>query len=181
MRLVAIGFVFAVVFAPAEVSAAPSQLYGKSVTVNWSETRSQRAVGLEAGFRPVSIPFTLTVYIGTEGHIFRRLFAITPNGRQSGASDRAGASGSGANGSFLVQFQGNSMIASGSSGGFAQRVQVTFDGGFGNCTAQVIAAKQAGSKTVMLRSIASGMTIEVESASAGAASCSVAQGNPFAH
>jgi hypothetical protein len=33
----------------------------------------------------------------------------------------------------------------------------------------------------MLRSIASGATIEVESVSAGSASCSIAQGNPFAN
>jgi len=35
--------------------------------------------------------------------------------------------------------------------------------------------------TIMLRSLASGATIEVWSVSAGAATCAVAQGNPFAH
>ena len=44
MRFITMGFV-AAVLAPAGASAAPSQLYGKSVTVRWSETRSQRAVG----------------------------------------------------------------------------------------------------------------------------------------
>jgi hypothetical protein len=33
----------------------------------------------------------------------------------------------------------------------------------------------------MIRSIASGANIEIESASAGAASCAVSEGNPFAH
>jgi hypothetical protein len=181
MRFVTMGFVVAAGLAPAVANAAPSQLYGKSVTVRWSETRSQRAVGQEAAFHPVSLPFTMTVYIGTEGHIFRRIFAVTPNGRQSGAKDRAGASGSSANGSFAVQFQGNTMVASGSNGGFGLHVQVTFDSGFTGCTAEVIGAKQSGSRTVMLRSIASGLTIEVESVSAGAASCAVAKGNPFAN
>lgn len=179
MRPVAIGLVVAVVLTPAGVIAAPSQLYGRSVTVSWTDTRSQRVVGLQPAFQPIAIPFTLTVYISTEGHIFRRLVAIA-DGR-SGADERVGASHSGANGGFSVQFQGNSMIAIGSSGGFAHRVQVTFDGGFGNCTARVIAAMQSGSKTAMLRSTTTGYTIEVESASAGAASCSIAQGNPFTH
>jgi hypothetical protein len=180
MRVVAMGFVIAAALVPCAAAAAPSQLYGKSVTVKWSETRNQRAVGQEPAFHPVSLPFTMTVYISSEGHLFRRIFAVTPSGRQSGAKDRVGASGSGANGSFAVQFQGNAMVASGSNGGFGLRIQVTFDSGFSGCTAQVIGAKQSGSKSVMLRSIASGATIEVESVSAGPASCSVAQGNPFA-
>ena len=179
MRLVAIGLVVAVVLTPAGVIAAPSQLYGKSVTVSWTDTRSQRAVGLQPAFQPIAIPLTLTVYISTEGHIFRRIVA-TGNGR-SGADDRVGASHSGPNGGFSVQFQGDSMIVNDLSGGFAHRIRVTFDGGVGNCTAQVIAAKQAGSRTVMLHSITTGNTIEVASASAGAASCSVAPGNPFTH
>jgi hypothetical protein len=181
MRAIAMAFGVAAGLAPCAAAAAPSQLYGKSVTVNWSETRSQRAVGQEPAFHPVSIPFTLTVYVSSEGHIFRRLSSITPNGRQSGAKDRVGESSSGANSSFAAQFRGNAMVASGSNGGFGLHVEVTFDSSFGGCTAQVIAAKQSGSRTVMLRSIASGATIEVESASAGSASCSVAQGNPFAN
>ncbi len=179
MRAIAMGFLIAIGLAPLAAQAAPSQLYGKSVTVKWSETRSQRAVGQETAFHPVSLPFTMTVYVGTEGHIFRRLFAVTPNGRRSGAKDRVGASGSSANGSFAVQFQGNTMVASGSNGGFGLHVQATFDSGFSSCTAQVIGAKQSGSRSVMLRSIASGLTIEVESVSTGPASCAVAQGNPF--
>ncbi len=181
MRLAAMGFVIVAALVPAAAAAAPPQLYGKSITVSWSETRSQRAVGQEQAFHPVSIPFTMTVYISTEGHIFRRMFAVTPNGRQSGAKDRVGDSRSGANGGFSVQFQGNSMISNASNGGFGLHVQVTFDSAFSSCTAQVIGAKQSGSKTVMLRSIASGATIEVESVSSGSASCSVAQGNPFAN
>jgi hypothetical protein len=172
--------VAAAVAVPVSARAAPSQLYGKAVTVSWSETRSQRAAG-EPAFHPVSIPFTLTIYISTEGHIFRRIFAVTPNGRTSGSKDRTGASSSGASAAFSAQFQGNAMIASASNGGFGLLVRVTFDGGFASCTAQVIGAKQSGSKTVTLRSVASGSMIEVESVSAGPASCSVAQGNPFAN
>jgi hypothetical protein len=181
MRPFAMAFVVATGLAPCAAAAAPTQLYGRSVAVSWTETRSQRAVGQEPAFHPVSIPFTMTVYVSSEGHIFRRLSSTTPNGRQSGAKDRVGTSGSSGNGSFVVQFQGNAMVAGGSNGGFGLHVQATFDSSFGSCTAQVIGAKQSGSKTVMLRSIASGATIEVESVSTGAATCAVAQGNPFAN
>jgi len=181
MRAAAIAIVSAIALAPAAAIAAPAQLYDKSITVSWSESRSQRAVGLEPAFRPVSIPSRFTVYVSTKGNIFKRIFSMTPDGRQSGARDRAGASNSGGGGSVSVQFQGNAMIASASNGGYGMRIQVTFDSGFGSCTAQVVGGKQAGSKTVTLRSVASGQTIEVESVSAGAATCAVAQGNPFAN
>src|SRR5438128_1906958 len=38
---------------PVGATAAPREFYGKSVTVTWTETRSQRDAG-EAAFRPVS-------------------------------------------------------------------------------------------------------------------------------
>src|SRR5579859_6193804 len=100
MRVVVMAFLLAAALVPVAAAAAPSQLYGKSVTVKWTETRSQRAVGQEPAFHPVSLPFTMTVYVSSEGHIFRRISAITANGRQSGAKDRVGASGSSGNGSF---------------------------------------------------------------------------------
>jgi len=181
MRTSAAGILVIMLFAPLAAQAAPKALYGKSVTVSWSENRSQRAVGQEPAFRPVSIAQRFTVYVSTEGNIFKRIFSMTPDGRQSGTKDRVGASGSGATGSSSLQFQGNAMIATASNGGYCMRIQVNFDPGFGSCTAQVIGARQSGSKSVMLPSVASGATIEVESVSAGPASCAIGQGNPFAN
>jgi len=60
-------------------------------------------------------------------------------------------------------------------------VQVDFDGAFASCSAQVIAAKQSGARTVTTRSVASGASIEIESVSASAATCSIGAGNAFAH
>lgn len=170
----------AMLMLPAGANAAPSGLYGKSVRVSWTETRSQRAVGQQPAFQPVSIPFTVTVYISTEGRPFQRITSTSPGGVRGG-KEKVGASGSGAVGGFALQFQGNTMVLSRSNGGYGSRAQVTFDSGFSSCTAQVIAAKESGSKSITLRSIATGQTIEVESVSAGSASCSITNGNAFAN
>src|SRR5258708_26795333 len=104
MRLFVVGLVVAAVVGPVSAQAACSAVYGKSVTVNWNEPRSQRAVGQEAGFHPVSIPFALTVYISTEGHIFRRMFAVASTGRTSGAKEAVGPSSGANGGDSSIQF-----------------------------------------------------------------------------
>jgi len=80
-----------------------------------------------------------------------------------------------------VQFQGNTIVSSRSNGGFGLLVRVTFDGGFSGCTAQVVAAREAGAKSITLRSIVTGGNVDVESVSAGGASCSIKEGNAFAN
>ena len=160
---------------PLGAEAAPSGLIGKSITVSWNETRSQRDVGTEAAFHPVSIPFTFTVYFGTGGHVFKRIFAMSASGRASGAQDKVGSGGA------AVSFSGNTMVGTNSIGGAARRIQVNFDGNFSSCTAQVATAKVAGAKTAAVKSIATGGMVEFESVSAGAATCAIAQGNPFAN
>jgi len=180
MRALAASLLIVAAIGSSTAQAAPTELYGKSVVVNWSESRSQRAVGMEPAFHPVSLPFTLTVYVSSQGNIFRRVFSVSSNGRASGSQDRTGAAKTGANGGYSVQFSGKTMVVSGANGGFANRITATFDSGLTSCTAQVISAKQSGAKTVMLRSIASGANIEVESVSAGAATCSITQGNALA-
>jgi hypothetical protein len=69
------------------------------------------------------------------------------------------------------------------TGGFtasARRVAVNLDSSFERCTAQVITAKEVGAKVGVWRGIGSGQMLEVESVSAGPASCSVKSGNVFA-
>src|SRR5204863_5065218 len=110
---------------PVGAAAAPRELYGKSIAVNWTETRSQRDVG-ETAFRPVSIPFTFTAYVGTEGHVFRRIFAVAASRRASGGEDRVGKSGG--DGAVAASFSGHTLTSTTTFGGAARRMQVTFDG-----------------------------------------------------
>jgi hypothetical protein len=175
MKRFAIGAVVLACWPVTAEAAAPNALIGKSVTVSWNETRSQRDVGAESAFHPVSIPFTFTMYYGTGGHVFKRMFTVAASRRASGSEDKVGGGGA------AISFSGNKMIGTNSFGGAARRIEITFDGNFSSCAAQVVTAKLAGAKTAVVKSIATGGMIEFESVSAGSASCAIAQGNPFAN
>jgi hypothetical protein len=77
-----------------------------------------------------------------------------------------------------VSFQGNTLIASANNHGLGRRIRVTFDGG-SSCSAEVLTGK-AGAGVTTVRSNATGKMMELESVSAGPASCSVQEGNAFA-
>jgi hypothetical protein len=157
--------------------AAPKELYGKSVTVSWLETRSQRD-GQSGPFKPVGLPFTNVFYISTEGRLFARSSTRSPGG--AGAIDRVGTSGGNAAGDARnVTFSGNRIVSNAKFQGAARHIEIGFDPGFSSCTAQVITAMPSGAKTAVVRSITTGSNVEFESVSAGPASCSIATGNPF--
>ena len=173
MKKILVAALFAAIASPA--LAAPQGLYGKTVTVTWTETRSQRQMG-ETTFKPVGLPFTFQLYLSSEGRPFKRLTSVSSSGRRSGTKEGVG---SGANAS--VSYQGNNtVIATNSSGGLGRRVQVTLDSGFSSCSAQVISGKSGGG-VAAVKSVATGNMVEFESVSAGAASCSVQNGNAFAN
>jgi hypothetical protein len=179
VTLVVVSSSLALVAAADAASAAPRQLYGKSVTVSWSETRSQRRVG-EQAFRPVTVSLQRNIYVSSAGRVFSRTHASTRRG--SGSAESIGTGGTNfSGGARNVQFQGNSLIMTAGFTGAARRVQINFDSGFQSCSAQVITAKQVGARTGSWRGIAGqGARLEVESVSAGPASCSIRSGNVFA-
>jgi len=191
LQKLALPFLCAVAFAlPAFTaahagSAPPKQLYGKSVVVSWTETRSQRPVG-EQNFRSVSVNLQRSVYVSTAGRVFSRTNASSSGSGArrrgvSGAAENVGTSGANfGGGASNVQFQGNSIVMTGGFTASARRVTVNFDSGFESCTAQAITAKEVGAKVGVWRGIGSGRMLEVESVSAGPASCSVKSGNVFA-
>jgi hypothetical protein len=157
--------------------AAPQSLYGKTLRVTWNESRSQRVQG-EGEFKSVSIPLSYTVYVSSKGQLFKRLTSTTSSGRQSASKDRVGASGADSQGSGNVSFQGNTVIATANNGGLGRRIRIAFDGG-SSCSAEVLTGK-AGAGVATVRSNATGKMMEFVSVSAGAASCSVQDGNAFA-
>jgi hypothetical protein len=160
------------------VTAAPQSYYGKTFRVSWTETRSQRDAG-ETAFRPVSLPFTYTVYVSSKGQLFTRVTSMSASRRAVGSKDRVGTSGSGPDGAGRATFQGNTLTATRSSGGLGRQIRVTFDGG-SSCSATVVTGKSGGG-VASVRSIPTGGMVEFESVSAGAASCSVQDGNAFAN
>lgn len=136
-------------------AAPPKQLYGKSITVSWTETRSQRDSQAGPAFKPVGIPFSTVYYISTEGRLFTRGSARSPGG--AGSVDRVGTSGSNAAGDARnMSFSGNRIVSSTSFQGAARQTTITFDPGFSSCTAQVITGMPPGKKSVTVRSISTG-------------------------
>jgi hypothetical protein len=158
--------------------AAPQSFYGKTLKISWNEARSQRVQG-EGAFKSVSIPLSFTVYISTQGQLFKRLTSTTANGRASGSKDRVGDGGSSADGAGAVTFQGNTLISTANNHGLGRRIRITFDGG-SSCSAEVLTGKTGGG-VATVRSTATGKMIEFESVSAGPAACSVQMGNAFAN
>ncbi|MBI3702246.1 MAG: hypothetical protein HY242_17630 [Afipia sp.] len=153
--------------------SAPQSFYGKTLKVTWNETRSQRVHG-EGEFQNRSVPLSFTVYVSSKGQLFRRL--TSSSSKTTGSTDRVGDSTAGSQGAGTIAFQGNTMIYTANNGGLGRRVRVTFDGG-SSCSAEILTGT-SGSQTV--RSNATGKMMDVQSVSAGAASCSVQDGNAFA-
>jgi hypothetical protein len=158
--------------------AAPQSLYGKTLRVTWNEARTQRVRG-EGEFKSVSIPLSYTVYVSSKGQLFKRLTSTNATGRYTGSKDRVGVSGSSADGSGSVSFQGNTLIHTANNNGLGRRIRITFDGS-SSCSAEVLTGK-AGTDTAIVRSNATGKMLEFQSVSAGPASCSVQEGNAFAN
>lgn len=160
------------------LAAAPQSLYGKTLRVTWNESRSQRVQG-EGEFKSVSIPLSYTVYVSSKGQLFKRLTSTTASGKHTGSKDRVGMSGSDDQGAGSVSFSANTLISTTNNGGLGRRIRVSFDGG-SSCSAEVLTGK-AGKGVATVRSNATGKMLEFESVSAGAASCSVQEGNAFAN
>ena len=79
-------------------AAVQSQLFGKSLTISWSETRLQRAED-EEEFRSVNASHSIRIYFSAVGRLFSRETVSTGAGSGTGNNEpgnpRLTASGSG--------------------------------------------------------------------------------------
>jgi hypothetical protein len=64
-------------------------------------------------------------------------------------------------------------------GSGVQRLSITFDSGFGGCSANVVRAKWEGKSSITTMGLVVARPIEILSYSVGTASCSVQDGNVF--
>ena len=177
-NLMALGFAGAIALCGSTAQASPSQLYGKSVVVSWTEEREQRVNG-EQTTRNVGRSGSFSVYLSSSGKPFSRMsYAFSGNrgGLKHGKKDAVGGEGSG---NRKVAFSGNTMsVGMGMSGG-ARNILATFDGGFSSCSAQVLTGKEGGSSSIRAKSMVNGNDIEILSVKTGAASCRIQDGNVF--
>lgn len=179
-RLIAIGtagVVATTMPAPSSAQGAPLELHGKSIVLGWTETRTQRRAGSDAPFRQVGIAQSLSVYVSSQGRLFSRRTATNPKGG-GGKREGVGATGRSATGGVRSsRFEGGKLVVSTELADGARLITVSFSGG--GCAAGIVVAREAGRATMRVKSFADGGMIEVQSVTAGGASCSIRQGNVF--
>jgi hypothetical protein len=61
----------------------------------------------------------------------------------------------------------------------ARRISITFDAGYGSCTARVIWGREGGTGALRGRNPITGRRYEIVSVDSGTPSCSIASGNVF--
>ena len=156
-------------------AAPPRELYGKSVSVSWTETREQRPAGQEA-WRQIDGSHTLKIYVSDAGRVFNNeSYSV----RGLSAEREGQIAGSGKGRSF--NFSGRSLVILMASGGGATRIIVEFDAGFGSCSAQVTRAKEAGERSFAHTAELSRPTSRSDPRRIGGASCGIRSGNVFAN
>jgi hypothetical protein len=158
-------------------SAAPPQLYGKSVVVSWTETRLQTTDVSES---PTSRTASarLAVYVSDKGRAFSRVSMTVDRRRGSRSGERDAVQGEGS--ARSVSFSGNSMTVAAPRGDAgAMMIAVTFDAGFSGCSAHVAIGKANGAQSSRFTSMVTGRQYTLFSAQASGESCSVQSGNVF--
>jgi hypothetical protein len=169
---VAAGLTAAIVASSAE-AAPPKELYGKTVTISWTETREQRPVG-EQAWRQVHGSVAMYLYVSDAGRIFNNVSYATG----AGSAERSGEIAGG--GKRSVNFSGQSLqILMPSGAGSATRITADFDAGFSSCSAQVTRATESADTIVRRYSAIIKQDNEIRSTQVGGASCSIKAGNAF--
>ena len=169
--LIVAGAILLLAAAKPAQAGPPAQLLGKSVVIDWSDTRSQRD-GDNPEYHTVSGSHTLSVYISTAGRTFIRQVNRTRAG--SGRRDQA----PGQSGSRTAVFDGQTMTVFGQTRGGAQRTVVHFEGGFTGCSAATGLGFQSGQTSVSVSPI-TGRRVEMRSLAVTGINCSVRNGNVF--
>jgi hypothetical protein len=173
--------------AVAQAGSAPKELYGKSITVQWSESVTGRKGGDQVT-RNWFQGHLINIYISSAGRLFVRRTGSGDGsaGRAYGGMGAAQPSGHGvstapgqSDAQDRVDFQGRSIVVYSEFQSGARRIAVDlYDGGTG-CKATVINGKQAGKNIVQQNSVRG--EIEVSSIQIGSSvTCSVRDGNVFA-
>jgi hypothetical protein len=183
-----------VLSAPGVAAAAtfPAPLLGKSVSVNWTASRQQKFEGMnDVVFKALSM--SMQVYISTAGRAFTKESVFS----SGGGSLRGGRGGRGGFGlSFqgeqgpgdarssvgrndVVHMEGGALMVDRKLLEGARRISITFDAGYGSCTARVIMAREGGTGALRVRNPILGRRSEILSEDNGTPSCSIASGNVF--
>jgi hypothetical protein len=177
----------------ADAATFPAPLLGKSVIVSWTANRQQKFEGTdEVVSRSVSA--SLRVYISTAGRTFIKESVSGGGGMGRDRDGRGGGRGRGT--SFegeqapgdpassmgrndVVHMEGGALMVDRKMIEGARRISITFDAGYGSCTARVIVGREGGTGALRGRNPVNGRRFEIISVDIATPSCSIASGNVF--
>ena len=181
MRSIGIFTLAVVVVVPVVAKAAvPQQLYGKSIVITTSESRTSRPVGGGPSV-DATASSKLSVYVSSAGRPFVRSDRTLNNRRGSERKAIDTGPGGGSIGVAVagnVQFSGNTMVVNMQMASGARRITATFDSSFSGCTGSVINGREGG-KAMVIRSRYTGENREVTAIQSSVTGCSVQAGNVF--
>lgn len=165
--------------AVAHAGSAPKELYGKSITVVWSETVTQRWLDSDRQEHNTGASRTMNIYISTTGRPFVRLmnvgFGFNPNRGSSGWRPSLSESAPGeAVAKDRVDFEGRSIVVYRQFRSGARRIGIDLDDT--TCKAAVVNGREGGKNIEW--STGHGRA-EVSSVQIGSVSCSIREGNVF--
>ena len=167
----------------AQANAAPEALKGKTITISWTEIRSEKVDSLDSEMLSVSVRFLLKVYVSEKGRSFTRM--IRNGGPGSGRNPRTYNSDQGPvdqnslGTAGNVSFSGQKMMVTRTFNSGARQVSAVFDSGFASCSARIIVGKQAGSGGYLAGRTMNGRNEYIFSSAVSGESCSIATGNEF--
>jgi hypothetical protein len=157
--------------------SAPSELYGKTVILSWSEHRVQKTQAGDIKKGTTSSQFR--VYISTAGRLFstfERRNAATGRSNKSDQGPDGGTTVSGVGqGSRSTRFEGGQLLSENAMRSGARRIQAAFDSNYRNCTLQVLYGKQAGAP--LYHRAMDGRMYTIISTEVISPTCSISDGN----
>jgi hypothetical protein len=169
----------------ASAAAAPSQLYGKSVLIQWAEGRSQKFPDGTTNHRVVHANFVM--YVSEAGRVFmqsarhvvnRRGKAVVSAGRSKGpGGDEIKTANMRYSGKGQWKGQIYTSVVSYQSG--ARRLVLTFDPGFGSCKLELTHGKEQGAGGMVHHGMTGRLTMTT-SVDVSGQTCSIRAGNALA-
>ena len=156
---------------PANATAAPPQLYNKTITTTATVSVSARADDGTMATYPRVVRRTL--YISSKGRVFSRV--ERQSGRNQTTTERS-PDETGKN----IRFEGNRLIGVLTFPSGAAQMVINFDTGFSSCSTSVLFGREGG-QGIRFKGLNGKMYTQQGPFNVSGQSCSIRDGNPFAN
>jgi hypothetical protein len=159
-------------------SVPPKELYGKSITLQWSQSHTGKTLD-DPIPRQWGRAISVNIYISTTGRPFMRQFETTtggfnPHGITNNYGQVTREAAPNESNSAHFDFQGRSVLLYRQFKSGVRRIAIDVDGSGTSCKATVINGREGGKDILQPRA-------EISSTLVGSVSCSIREGNVFGH